>query len=65
MKKSKSLFKPIILFVGFIFFSGSTLFANDPKDECVQLTEELKRNHLSFELDEAEAIVVFLTSSII
>ena len=52
MKKSKSLFKQIILFVVFISFSGSTLFANDPKDECVQLTEELKRNHLAFELDE-------------
>ncbi len=52
MKKSKSLFKQIILFVGFISFSGSTLFANDPKDECVLLKEELKGNHLSFELDE-------------
>ncbi|MDC3150971.1 hypothetical protein OA959_03615 [SAR86 cluster bacterium] len=52
MKKSKSLFKQIILFVGFITFSCSMLFANEFEDECVQLTEELKRNHLSFELDE-------------
>ena len=56
MKKSKSLFKQIILFVVFISFSGSTLFANDPKDECVQLTEELKRNHLAFELDEEDGV---------
>jgi len=52
MKKSKSLFKQIILFVVFISFSGSTLFANDPKDECVLLKEELKGNHILFELDE-------------
>ena len=52
MKKSKSLFKQIILFVGFITFSCSALFANDLEDECVLLREELKENFVSLQFDE-------------
>ena len=52
MKKSKSLFKQIILFVGFITFSCSALFANDREDECVLLREELKENFVSLQFDE-------------
>ncbi len=52
MKKSKSLFKQIILFAGFTTFSCSALFANDREDECVLLREELKENFVSLQFDE-------------